>query len=187
MAEWTTQRGVNMPAKGQRGAMECWITCYEMMLNANGINWTKEQIVKRMANRGFGDAALCVNAGLSDPELAQCATALGVGQSSTSAVNTFEGLRNMLLMCGPLWVAGQCPGSDKKLYNHIIMVIGVDDDGDNKRVRIVNPWLQNIYDSPSKGFIWWSDFKKVIKSTLNVQGSLQFITPIQAVALTLAP
>jgi hypothetical protein len=101
MAEWTTQRGVNMPAKGQRGAMECWITCYEMMLNANGINWTKEQIVKRMANRGFGDAALCVNAGLSDPELAQCATALGVGQSSTSAVNTFEGLRNMLLMCGP--------------------------------------------------------------------------------------
>lgn len=185
MAQWTTQKGEIMPVLRQKSRMECWITCYQMMLKANGLHWTPEQIEKRMKARGFGDAGKCRMTGVSDPELPQIADALGVGRNSTSSINTLYGLKTMLQMCGPLWVACQMMGIDGEMYNHIIMVIGVDEPG--RSVHIVNSWVNNDYDSPTKGWIPWVEFKASIKSTLNVPGSVQYLTPIQAVALAVAP
>lgn len=185
MADWMTQRGEKMPVLRQKKRMECWITCYEMMLKANGIHWTPDQIEKRMKARGFGDAAKCRMTGVSDPELTQIASALGAGQNSTSAINTLSGLKMMLQMCGPLWVACQMMGVDREMYNHIIMVTGVNEA--DRKVYIVNSWVNNDYDSPAQGWIPWVEFKQSIKTTLHVPGSLQYITPVQAMALAVAP
>ena len=185
MAEEIVEAGKNMPVIGQASRMECWITCYQMMLKAKGIHWTPDQIEKRMASRGFGDAKNCRNTGISDAELSKCADALGVGQNSTSSINSLRGLKIMLQLCGPLFVAGQFPGIDGNMYNHVIMVRGVDEGA--RRVQIVNPWVNNKYDSPSQGWCPWVEFKQSIKSTLNVPGSVQYLTPLQAVTLALAP
>lgn len=185
MTQWITQKGTKMPVLRQPKRMECWITCYEMMLKANGIHLTQDQIESRMKARGFGDAGKCRMIGVSDAELPQIADALGAGQSSTSAINTLSGLKMMLQMCGPLWVACRLKGVDGEMYNHIIMVTGVDEDA--RTVFMVNSWVNNPYDSPASGWIPWVDFKKSIKTTLHVPGSLQYLTPIQAMTLAVAP
>jgi hypothetical protein len=165
--------------------MECWITCYEMMLKANGIHLTQDQIEKRLSARGFGDAGKCRAIGVSDDEFLQMANALGAGQTSASSINTLSSLKMMLQMCGPLWVACQLKGSDQEMYNHIIMVSGVDEDA--RTVFMVNSWVNNDHDSPASGWIPWVEFKQSIKTTLHVQGSVQYLTPIQAIAIAVAP
>jgi hypothetical protein len=165
--------------------MECWITCYEMMLKANGIHLTQDQIEKRMKARGFADAGKCRVFGVSDEELPQIANALGAGQNSASSINTLSSLKTMLQMCGPLWVACRMEGANKEMYNHIIMVSGVDEDA--RTVFMVNSWVNNDYDSPASGWIPWVEFKQSIKTTLHVPGSVQYLTPIQAMALAVAP
>lgn len=184
MAGWTTQLGNNMPVIGQASMMECWITCYQMILKANGINWTIQQIENKLVSGGFDKAKQARITGIGDEDLLPCANALKMGYNKTSSIDTLSGVKNMLKMCGPLWVAGQFPDEQNRYHRHVIVIIGVDEE--TKQVCIVNPWLQHMFDIPSKGWINYSQIKKSIKPTLHTDGSLQYLTPIHAIVLALS-
>lgn len=146
MAGWITQLGNNMPVVGQPSMMECWISCYQMILKANGINWTISQIENKLTMGSFGKAKQARIKGIGDEDLISCANALKMGYNRTSSINTLSGVKIMLKLCGPLWVAGQFADDQGVFRRHIVTVIGVDEE--NQQVCIVNPWLQHIYDTP---------------------------------------
>jgi hypothetical protein len=166
--------------------MECWITCYQMVLHANGLHWDLKKIEDKLVAGGFSDAPQCRVNGISDEELVKCAVGLKMGFGRTAQINSLAGLKVMLMLCGPLWVAGIFPKETesrvKARYNHVVTIIGVDEE--LQTVCWVNPWQENGYDKPSKGWISWSYIKESIQSTLHVEASLQYLTPIQAVVLS---
>jgi hypothetical protein len=183
MARWTTQKGTTMPIIAQESLMECWITCYDMMLRASGLCWGNDKIEQKLASGGFSDAKTCRKAGVGDPDLIQMANALGVGANKTSSINSLAGLKIMLQLGGPLWVAGKFKGSDGVLHKHVVMVTGVDDEGNS--VEMVNPWKASFGDTPVKGWCGFLELKESIKSTLNVEGSVQFLTGAHVASLAL--
>src|SRR5262245_22980236 len=123
MPQWTTQKGTTMPVIGQPTPMECWITCYDMMLKAAGLNWGPDKIEKKLNDGGFTDAKTCRKVGVGDDDLIKMANALNIGSNKTSAINSISGLKIMLQLGGPLWVAGKFQGSDGEMYKHVVMVI----------------------------------------------------------------
>jgi hypothetical protein len=187
MSQWTTQRGNAMPAIGQPSRMECWITCYQMILHATGLAWDLPKIEARLVAEGFTDAPKCRVSGISDEELVQSARALKMIPGKTSQINSLSGLKIMLQIGGPLWVAGFFPVQNEKRvvtrYKHVVTIIGVDEE--RQTVRLVNPWKQNDYDTAFKGWFSWDYIKESIQSTLNLPAGLQYLLPTEAVFLTL--
>lgn len=185
MSQWITQRGTSMPAIGQPTRMECWITCYQMILQANGFAWDLKTIENKLVAGGFTNAPQSRATGISDDDLLACANALKMGCGKTSQISSLSGLKIMLQLCGPLWVAGIFPVSREPRvvshYKHVVTIIGVDEE--NEAICWVNPWQENPYDAPSKGWISWSYIKESISSTLNMDGSLQYLTSLQAAVL----
>ncbi len=188
MSQWITQRGESMIPVGQDSLMECWITCYKMILQANGLNWDLNKIENILVAGGFNDAPKCRTTGFGDEDLVKAAKALKMGYNRTSAIASLSGLRMMLQMCGPLWVAGIFPMQQKPhtttFFKHMVTLIGVDEE--RNQVCYVNPWKQSLYDIPSKLWIDWNYIKESIKNTINVEASLQYLTPIQTVALSMS-
>jgi hypothetical protein len=186
MSKWITQRGETLEPFAQPTQMECWIASYRMILQANGLNYSLDTIEQKLSKGGFSQAKQCRAKGLADEELKQAAEALKMGSSTTKAISNFQGLKNMLMMGGPLWVAGMFEMTDndgvKRKYKHVIAVVGVDEE--YQSICWINPWKWNAYDEPSKGWIGWDWFYQAITNTFNIEGSLQYLTPIQAAVLS---
>lgn len=182
MSQWVTQRGKDLEPFAQPSQMECWIASYKMILQANGMNYNLNTIEEKLVKGGFDKAKECRSRGLNDDELLKTGNALKMGIGSTKQIATYQGLKNMLTLCGPLWVAGQfeMTGNDgtKKRYKHIIAVIGVDEE--HQSICHINPWKWNPCDEASKGWINWQWFYDAISYTFNQEASLQYLTPIQA-------
>jgi hypothetical protein len=171
-------RGKQMPIIGQPTAMECWITCYQMLLNSSGIPWNLAKIEERLVAGGFAAAKQSRASGIGDEELLQCARALGLGSKKTSELSSVAAAKSMMVMHGPLWIAGHFQGSDNSRYKHVVMAIGAEEELNT--IAIVNPWQESPGDTPTIGWMRWADFKKAITPTANVEGSVQYLNPLAA-------
>jgi hypothetical protein len=176
--EWIESRGKSMPIIGQPTAMECWITCYQMLFNASGLQWNATKIEERLVAGGYAGARQSRRTGLADEELIQCARALGLSSKKTGELTSLAAAKSMIQMHGPLWIAGHFEGSDNSRYKHVVMAIGIEEQ--LNRIGIVNPWQQNMWDKPTIGWMRWSDFQKAISPTVNVEGSVQYLNPVAA-------
>lgn len=176
--EWIESRGKTMPIIGQPTVMECWITCYQMMFKASGVQWSAAQIEEKLIAGGFSEAKESRRSGVSNEDLLKCAQALGVGYKKTSELTSLANAKMMMQLHGPLWIAGHFKGSDGGRYKHVVMAIGVHDE--LERIGIVNPWQENIYDKPTIGWMRWQDFRNAIQATFNVEASLQYLNAMSA-------
>lgn len=179
--EWIEPRGKSMPIIGQPTLMECWITCYQMMFKASGVQWNAPQIEAKLVAGGFADAKQARIAGVGDADLLKCAQALGIGYKKTSELTSLAATKMMMQLHGPLWVAGKFKGSDNGRYKHIVMAIGIEEK--LNRIGLVNPWQENMWDNPTIGWMMWDDFKKAIHGTANIEASLQYLNMVTALKL----
>jgi hypothetical protein len=187
MARWTTQKTSQMPMIGQESAMECWITCYEMMFKASGIFWDRNKIEQKLIEGGCSDANKLRKLGLDDPDLIRMATALKIGYCKNEQIMSLSSLKIQLQLGGPLWIAGNFEmneGGEKKYYKHVVMVVGANVEDDE--IRYVNPWTWNGADEVKPQWINSKWLMDGMRRTAQVPASCQFITPIHAAAITLS-
>lgn len=178
--KWIEPRGQKMPIIGQPTQMECWITCYQMLFKASDINWNLPKIEEKLVAGGFSNAKQARISGIGDSELLQCAEALGTNYGKTGELTSVSAVKMKLKLCGPLWVAGHFQGSTGSRYKHVVMVIGVEEEGRFPTVAIVNPWQENLVDRPEIGWMGWNEFQRAIQGTSNTQASLQYLLPLNA-------
>lgn len=176
MSKWITQKGQKLQPFAQVKQMECWIASYRMILQASEMTYDLDMLEKKLINGGFGKAKECRDRGLKDWELKETGSALKMGMATTKEISSYQGLRNMLMMCGPLWVAGifnmKQPDGTKKDFKHVIAVVGVDESTES--VCWINPWKWNYWDEVTKLWSDWKWFQKSISGTFNIEGSLQY-------------
>lgn len=187
MSKWITTRAENMPLLSQPTQMECWITCYQMILNASHINWDKAKIQRKLEENGCSNAAALRSSGIDDGDLIKLATALGMGHTKTADLLSLRSIKIQLQMCGPLWVAGQFKMDEdgqKKHYKHVVVIIGVDED--RNEVCYVNPWTWSFGDTVSKQWIDFGWMKNSLQKTSAIEAGCQYLTPLKARLMALS-
>jgi hypothetical protein len=100
--------------------------------HAWGLPWDLATIERKLISGGFQKASECRMRGLKDLELLETGVALRMGCATTAAISSMGGLKTMLQLCGPLWVAGMfemyTQTGEKKIFKHVVPVIGVDEE-----------------------------------------------------------
>ena len=130
MADWVRAPKHGMVPRAQAVATTCWLNCYGMLYDWQGLD--KTTIGPKLAAAGV-DVAKAFNGGLDATDFMKSAVALGLrargGGQSWSAFD----LKTMLAS-SPVWIAGAwSPRSP-----HVVVLTGASE----RQVEIIDPWWQ---------------------------------------------
>ena len=116
---------------GQPNGNACWATSAALL-----IGWRDSMSIdpQTIADR----CSLPVDQGLDPSIVENLGRSLGL-QSAPAACYTPEGFRQLITNHGPLWV-GKMMGGSTGNSGHVVLVVGMYNDGSNDYLRIVDPW-----------------------------------------------